>query len=125
MRHKKESIIKFLLSLDRNYNNNKLSVDVSRSCFISSKIASIGENEFINQLSLLETEGIIKVNFRTKNRDLQYYISIDLYEPLLNYFNKKKASRRKTINHILWEFFKFIIPVTISLLALLKAYEIF
>ena len=51
----KESVIQYLLSKEREYKNNKLSVNVSRNSFVDSKIAAIGEEEFINQLSILES----------------------------------------------------------------------
>ena len=44
----KERVIKFLLSKEREYNNNKLSIDVGRNSFSESEISDIGEDEFIN-----------------------------------------------------------------------------
>lgn len=116
----REKVIKFLLSIEREYKSNKLSINISRNNFESSKISSLGEEKFINQLAILETEGLIKVNFHTGHRSLQYYITIELYEPIINYFNKKK--RRKTHNFI--EVIKWLVPTCISILALLKSYHI-
>lgn len=113
----KEKVIKYLLSLDREYNQNKLSVDVIRNNFESSDIGKIGEQEFIRILSLMETEGLIRVNFHTNRRDLKYYITIELYEPIINYFNKKRADR----THKIVEVIKWLIPTIISLIALIVA----
>jgi len=116
----KERVIKYLLSKEREYRNNKLSVNVGRNSFIDSNIADIGEKEFVNQLSILETEGLIKVNFHSAYRDLRYYITIDLLEPILNYFesqkSKSKLSRR--------EWVRTYLPISISVLALLKSYGV-
>ncbi len=90
----KERVIQYLLSKDRNYNDNKISVDVGRKSFSESEICDIGEEEFINQISILETEGLIRVNFHTAHRDLKYYITIDLYASILNYFNDKKSKSK-------------------------------
>ena len=116
----KERVIKYLLSKEREYRNNKLSVNVGRNSFIDSNIADIGEKEFVNQLSILETEGLIKVNFHSAHRDLRYYITIDLLESILNYFesqkSKSKLSRR--------EWVRTYLPISISVLALLKSYGV-
>lgn len=116
----KERVIKFLLTKEREYNNNKLSVDVGRNSFANSEISDIGENEFINQISILETEGLIKVNFRTAHRDLKYFITIDLLEPILNYFESKKSKSKLSRR----EWIRTYLPITISALALLKSYGI-
>ena len=116
----KERVIKFLLSKEREYSNNKLSVDVGRNSFANSEISDIGEDEFINQISILETEGLIKVNFRTAHRDLKYYITIDLLEPILNYFESKKSKSKLSRR----EWVRTYLPITISALALLKSYGI-
>ena len=116
----KERVIKFLLSKEREYSNNKLSVDVARNSFANSEISDIGEDEFINQISILETEGLIKVNFRTAHRDLKYYITIDLLEPILNYFESKKSKSKLSRR----EWVRTYLPITISALALLKSYGI-
>lgn len=113
----KEKVIQYLLSLDREYTQNKLSVDVGRNKFQSSSIKDIGEDKFIEILSLLETEGMICVNFRTHRRDLQYYITIDLYEPIINYFNRKRVKR----THNFIEVIKWLIPTIISFIALVVA----
>lgn len=116
----KERVIKFLLTKEREYNNNKLSVDVGRNSFANSEISDVGENEFINQISILETEGLIKVNFRTAHRDLKYFITIDLLEPILNYFESKKSKSKLSRR----EWIRTYLPITISALALLKSYGI-
>lgn len=113
----KEKVIQYLLSLDREYTQNKLSVDVGRNKFQSSTIKDIGEDKFIEILSLLETEGMIRVNFRTHRRDLQYYITIDLYEPIINYFNRKRVKRTRNFIEVI----KWLIPTLISLIALVVA----
>lgn len=116
----KERVIKFLLSKEREYNNNKLSVDIGRNSFSESEISDIGEDEFINQISILETEGLIKVNFRTAHRSLKYFITIDLLEPILNYFDNKKSKSKSNRR----EWVRTYLPITISILALLKSYGI-
>lgn len=110
----KEQVIKYLLSLDREY-NNKLSVDVSRTKFESSEISSIGEDEFINQLSILETEGYILVNFRTGYRDLKYYITVILYDKIINYFEDKKQKKIERRN----QWIQFWIPICFSVIAII------
>ena len=115
----KERVIKFLLSKEREYNNNKLSVDVGRNSFFESEISDIGEDEFINQISILETEGLIKVNFRTAHRDLKYFITIDLLEPILNYFDNKKSKTKSNRR----EWVRTYLPITISGIALLKSFS--
>lgn len=47
---------------------DKLSVDISRNNFETSCIKDIGEKQFIKTLSILETEGMVRVNFRTSRR---------------------------------------------------------
>ena len=113
----KEQVIMFLLSLEREYKSNNIQTSVSRNKFNDSDISNIGENEFINQLSILETAGLITVNFSTGHRDLKYYITVILHEPILNYFDNKK----KNVKHIIWELVKFLIPTIISIIALVIA----
>lgn len=115
MPNTKERVIKYLLSKERKYNANKLSVDVGRKTFEKSGISDIGESEFINQLSILETEGFITVHFRTAHRDLTYFVTIDLYEPIIDYFGKKKSRKRR--NRI--DMIKWLIPLAISVMSLL------
>lgn len=115
----KERVIQYLLSKDRNYNDNKISVDVGRKSFSESEICDIGEEEFINQISILETEGLIRVNFRTAHRDLKYYITIDLHAPILNYFNNKKSNSKSNRR----EWVRTYLPITISGIALLKSFS--
>lgn len=59
----KEEVIKYLLSLDKEYKNGEVSVTVNRSGFNSSVISPLGEAEFINQISLLEVEKIIQIKY--------------------------------------------------------------
>lgn len=110
----KERIIRYLLGIDRKYANNQLSVDVGRKSFSNSKIADIGEEEFIKQISLLETDGLIEVKFRTGYRDLTYSITIVLLSGILNYFDDKRRIKTSKRN----EWIKFCIPVSISIIAL-------
>ena len=110
----KERIIKYLLEKERKYANNQLSVDVGKKSFSNSNIVDIGEEEFIKQISLLETDGLIKVKFRTAERNLTYSISIVLFSGIINYFDdKQKQKKRKRSERI-----RFWIPVSISILAL-------
>lgn len=115
MPNNKTRVIKYLLSKERNYNNNKLSVEIGRETFEQSEISNIGETEFINQLSVLETEGFITVHFRSPRRDLAYFITVDLHEPIINYFENKKARKQKSRMDII----KWLAPLSISILSLL------
>ena len=100
----KEQVIKYLLSIDREYPNNQIQVSVSRKGFADSMIAFLGEDELFNQLSILQTEGYITVKNRTGHKDLRYYIDVVLHEQLINYFTNKKIqskkSRREFFNEI-------------------------
>lgn len=111
----KEQVIKYILSIDREYKNNRLSVDISRKNFIESELSFISEEEFINQLSLLETEGYITVNFRTGDRNLQYYITVILHDLIINYFENKKLKKIEIRN----QWIQFWIPISISIAALI------
>lgn len=111
----KEQVIKYILSIDREYKNNRLSVDISRKNFIESELSFISEEEFINQLSLLETEGYITVNFRTGDRNLQYYITVILHDLIINYFENKKLKNIEIRN----QWIQFWIPISISIAALI------
>ena len=93
----KEEVIKYLLSLDKEYKNGEVSVTVNRSGFNSSVISPLGEAEFINQISLLEVEKIIQIKYSSGRRgDLKYYITIILENPILKYFEiKKEKSKTK------------------------------
>lgn len=91
-----------------------MSVDVGRKSFSNSDISDIGEEEFINQISILETDGLIAVKFRTPERNLTYSISVVLHSGIINYFdNKRKQKKQKRSERI-----RFWIPVSISILAL-------
>lgn len=111
----KEQVIKYILSIDREYKNNRLSVDISRKNFNESELSFISEEEFINQLSLLETEGYITVNFRTGDRNLQYYITVILHDLIINYFENKKLKNIEIRN----QWIQFWIPISISIAALI------
>ena len=110
----KERVIQYLLSKERTYNDNKLYVSVSRKSFSESEISDIGESVFIHHLSLLETDGLITVTFRTGHRDLSYRVVIVLHSSIINYFeDKKMASINRRNNWI-----QFWIPVCLSAVAL-------
>ena len=111
----KEQVIKFLLSLNRDYVNNHIQVSVSRDKFNESDLSHIGENEFINQLSLLETSELITVKFRTCHRDLKYYIDIILNDPILNYFDKKSKESKKSKREF-WNEFRAWITLILAIL---------
>jgi hypothetical protein len=100
----KERVIQFLLSIERQYRGNGLQIDVSRNKFNCSAISDIGEEEFIKILSILEVERLIEVNFPTGRKNLQYSITVKLFEPIINYFSNKKIhakkSRRELFNEI-------------------------
>ena len=110
----KEKVIQYLLNMKREYTNNQLSIDISREIFFNSCIASIGEEEFIKQLSILETDGLINVKFHSGRRDLSYGISIALYSDIINYFDNKRKQAKNTRD----EWIKFWIPVSISIVAI-------
>lgn len=110
----KEQIIKYLLSLQREYKKNQIQVTISKNAFNKSNISHIGEQELIGQLAILETEGFIAVNFLSPKRDLTYYITIVLYNRILNYFDNKIQA--KIIQRNQW--IQFWIPVSISAIAL-------
>lgn len=111
----KTRVIKYLLSKERKYNNGKLSVEIGRKTFQQSELSDMGENEFINQLSILETEGFITVHFRATHRDLTYFITVDLHEPIINYFKNKKAKKINNRREII----RTYIPITLSLIAII------
>lgn len=113
----KDRIIKYLLSLDREYINNSIQVSISKKSLETSQLSDIGEEELINQLALMEAEGLITLEFSTAHRNLKYYINIILEPPILNYFLMKK----KNAKHIIWEVIKFAVPTIISIIALLKS----
>lgn len=119
MSNNKTRVIKYLLSKERNYNNGKLSVEIGRKTFEQSELSDMGENEFINQLSILETEGFITVHFRTPRRDLACFVTVDLNEPIINYFKNKKA--QTTISKREWV--RTYIPIIISAIALIKSFD--
>lgn len=111
-KNKRETVIDFLLNLDREYTKGKLYVNVSRKSF---NIPNMAEDEFINEISLLESDYFISVNFPTGHRDLSHFITITLNPPILHYYENKKSIKKQ--NHTKW--IQFWIPVTISALALL------
>ena len=115
----KEKVIRYLLSEKREYNNNKLSVDIGRDSFANSKIFNIGEDEFIKQISELETDGLIEVKFNAGHRDLKYGVSVVLHSGIINYFDDKKERNKNKRD----EWIKFWIPVSISIIALLKSFS--
>lgn len=110
----KKKVIKYLLSEDREFDNGVIKVHIGRDNFKTSNINHLGEKEFINILSLLETEGLIHVHFRGNSKDLSCFITIFLYEPVINYFNKKRSK----IFHNFIEVVKWLIPTIISLISL-------
>ncbi|WP_024347372.1 hypothetical protein [Lacrimispora indolis] len=110
----REQIIKYLLSLQREYKKNQIQVTISRNSFNGSDISNIGEQELINQLAILETEGLITVNFLGPKRDLSCYITIILHDTVLNYFDNKKQIKITQRN----QWIQFWIPVSISVVAL-------
>lgn len=110
----KERVIGYLLGIERKYANNQLSVDVGRKSFSNSDIADIGEEEFIKQISILETDGLIEVKFHAGHRDLKYGIAVVLHSSVINYFNDKERQKK----HKRSERIRFWIPVSISILAL-------
>ncbi len=110
----KEQIIKYLLSLEREYKKNQIQVTISRNGFNESDISNIGEHELINKLAILETERFITVNFLGPKRDLSCYITIVLHDTVLNYFDNKKQTIIIQRNY--W--IQFWIPVSISAVAL-------
>lgn len=111
----KDQVIKFLLSLDREYKSNGIQVSVSRNNFNESDLSPIGENEFMYQLSLLEASGYITVNFRTGYRDLTYYINVILHDSVLNYFDNKKQFIRKSKREF-WNEFRAWITLILAIL---------
>lgn len=111
----KERVIQFLLSTEREYKENGLQVTISRNKYNSSEINDIGEDDFINILSILETEKFIYVNFPTGHKNLQYSITVKLYEPIINYFNNKRETRRIERN----QWIQFWVPVSLSVIALI------
>lgn len=115
MKNTKDNVIRYLLSLDREFKNNVLYVNISHKNFNESKISKIGEEELINQLMLLDTERLIKLKFRTGCRNLDYYIPTILSNDIIHYFDKKK--KQKIRNYI--EVVKWLVPIIISLLALI------
>lgn len=110
--NKREAVISFLLNLEREYTKGNLHVSVSR---ISFNIPEMTEEEFIYEISLLESDSFISVNFPTGRRDLSYYITVKLLPPILHYHENKKITKKQ--NRTKW--IQFWIPVTISTLALL------
>ena len=110
----KERVIKYLLEQERKYANNQLLVDVGRELFSNSDIADIGEEDFIKQISILETDGLIEVKFHAGHRNLKYGITVVLRPYIINYFNNK---RKWEINYRN-EWIKFWIPVSISIIAI-------
>ena len=114
----KERIIRYLLKIERKYANNQLLVDVGRESFLNSYIANIGEEEFIKQISILETDGLIEVVFHMGHRSLKYGVSVILHSDIINYFDNKRKQARNNRN----EWIKFWIPVSISIIALLKSF---
>lgn len=109
---KRETVIDFLLNLDREYTKGKLHVDVSRKSF---NIPNMTEEEFIYEISLLESDYFISVNFPSGHRDLSVYITITLCPPILHYYENKSVIKKQ--NTTKW--IQFWIPVVISTLALL------
>lgn len=115
MKNTKEKVIRYLLSLEREFKNNSLYVDISRKKFNASKISKMGETELMNQLILLDTEGLIKLKFRTGYRNLEYSIPTILSNDIIHYFDKKRNQKM----HKCIEVIKWLIPTIISLLALI------
>ena len=115
----KEKVIRYLLRIERKYANNQLSVDVGRGSYSNSDIADLCEEEFIKQLSILEADGLITVKFNAGHRDLRYGISVVLHSGIINYFDDKKERRKNKRD----EWIKFWIPVSISIITLLKSFS--
>mgnify|MGYP003540130153 FL=1 len=59
------------------------------------------------------------MNFRTAHRNLKYFITIDLLEPILNYFENKKSKSKSNRR----EWVRTYLPITISGIALLKSFS--
>lgn len=110
----KERVIDYLLGIERQYVDHKLRVCVSKNTYNSSTITDIEETDLINQLSILETEGYIKVSFRAPQRDLSHWFYVDLLSPILNYYDNKQIQKATKRNN--W--IQFWIPVCLSAIAL-------
>lgn len=110
--NKNELVINYLLSIEREYKGGKLTVDISREGF---DLPNITEEELIYELSLLESDHLISVNFPTGHRDLSHYITVTLLSSILHYFDYKKES--KMIKRNQW--IQFWIPVSLYAIAII------
>ncbi len=119
-KHERDKMMKFLLGLDRQSHDNTVTIDRTNI-----QSLEFDETEVIRILSDFQAIGYIRIIRKSPNNDLSMCATVELLSPCLQYFESKRNTRNTKFKHIVWEFIKFIIPVSISIVALLKSFGLF
>lgn len=105
-----EKILEYLLSIERNSNNQ---ISIGRYNY---SLRNIAENDFISYLHLFEKSGLIELHWHSPHHDnLICFVDITLLPDAINYFKVKKSNKKKTVK----EDIKWLIPLIISILSLI------
>lgn len=111
---RQETILKYLLSLKRD-NQNK--INISKSNYT---LRDVPENDFISTLNYFEQDNLINKHwYDIRQKDFNYTIEIELLPKALTYFQDKKSNKKHDRRDVI----KTYIPITISLISLVKSFE--
>lgn len=107
---RQEIVLKYLLSLERSVDNK---ICISRSIYTLEKIS---EDEFINSVNYLEKLGLINKHWLDiHQKDFNYAMTIELLPEAITYFKTKRINK----NNKRKDFIKWLLPLIISIIALL------
>ena len=110
-----EKLIKFL--------NNKFQKSETNKVFVCKhELGEIGlsEKEVVQTAMLLQDGDFIHIENRSVHNDLSISMSITLKSSCVHYFDNKKSKSKSSRR----EWVRTYLPITISILALLKSYDI-
>lgn len=112
---KQEKLLKYILKQERNSQNQ-----ISLGNQMPNYPKEADDKEIIQALDMFEKYNLMKVKWYGTNRDnLDMTVTIDIFSDGENYFKNKKSNK---VN-LRREWIRIYIPVTLSLIALLKSFQ--
>ena len=112
---KQEKLLKYILKQERNSQNQ-----ISLGNQMPNYPKEADDKEIIQALNIFEKYNLIKIKWYGTERDnLDMAIAIDILSDGENYFKNKKSNK---VN-LRREWIRTYIPVTLSLIALLKSFQ--